>query len=134
MVGLDNEPDHHLAFENDKVRAFKVSVAPHTATLIHRHDRDYVFVSLGDADISNEIVGKSPFEVKLNDGQASFTKGGFAHLAKNLADTPFRNVTVELMQPAKGEVKQCDEKKESCEIARGNPCVVAGIVDCATSH
>lgn len=134
IVNLDNEPHHHFAMQNDKVRIFKVSVAPHTSTLVHQHDRDYVFVSLGKSDISNEVVGKAPVEVKLKDGQANFTKGGFAHLAKNLADTPFRNVTVELMQPAQGEVKHCDENSQACEIARDNPCVVAGIVDCATTH
>lgn len=134
IVDLDHEPHHHFAFQNDKLRVFKVSVAPHAATLVHQHDRDYIFVSLGDTDISNEVVGKAPVEVKLKDGDMAFSKGNFAHLAKNLAATPFRNVTIELLQPAKGEVKYCDPAKEVCDVVRGNPCVVGGIVDCATTR
>src|SRR5215472_3357066 len=70
IVDLDHEPAHHFAFQNEKVRVFKVSVPAHASTLVHQHDRDYIFVSLGDTDISNEIVGKSPVELKLKDGEA----------------------------------------------------------------
>jgi hypothetical protein len=34
--------------------------------------------------------------LQLKDGEARFTKGGFAHKAVNLSDKPFVNVTVEL--------------------------------------
>ena len=36
-VEITAEPSHHLAVENEYIRAFKVEVAPHTATLMHRH-------------------------------------------------------------------------------------------------
>jgi quercetin dioxygenase-like cupin family protein len=39
--------------------------------------------------------------LKLADGQTEFTPGNFAHIAKNLADTPFRNVTIEFLQDEK---------------------------------
>src|SRR5579864_7538914 len=100
VVDLDHEPHHHFFFQNDKVKVYKVSVAPHTSTLVHQHDRDYAFVSLGNTEISNEVVGRAPVDLKLKDGDVAFAKGGFAHLAKNLAATPFRNVTIELLRPA----------------------------------
>jgi quercetin dioxygenase-like cupin family protein len=68
---------------------------------MHRHRHDYLFVTLGDAHISNEVEGKSPVDLKLNNGEARFTNGNFAHIARNLSDQPFRNVTIELMQDDK---------------------------------
>lgn len=100
-VEITAEPSHHVALENSYVRAFKVEVAPHAATLMHWHRHDYIFVTLGDAHISNEVEGKSPVEAKLFDGDARFASGNFAHIARNLADTPFRNVTIELLKDEK---------------------------------
>ena len=100
-VALTAEPSHHLLLENDQVRVFRFDLAPHASTLLHRHGHDYVFVTLGDAHFSNEVQGKAPVEVTLPDGKTGFTPGDFAHRAKNLADTPFRNLTIELLQDDK---------------------------------
>lgn len=100
-VETTSEPSHQLALENEYVRVFKVEVPPHAATLLHRHRHDYIFVTLGDADISNEVEGKTPVEVKFTDGDTRFTEGNFAHVARNLSDQPFRNVTIELLQDEK---------------------------------
>lgn len=97
-VEVTAEPMHHLAVANEQVRVFQVEVAPHASTLLHRHGHDYLFVTLGEAHISNEVLGKPPVELKLPDGETRFTPGNFAHVARNLSDQPFRNVTVELMQ------------------------------------
>ena len=48
--------------------------------------------------MENDVLGKPPVRLQLQDGEARFTKGAFAHVAKNLAETPFRNVTVELLK------------------------------------
>jgi quercetin dioxygenase-like cupin family protein len=96
VVAITNEPSHHLALENEYVRVFKVEVAPHAATLMHRHDKDYVFVTLGDSELSNERQGEKPITLQLKDGETRFTRGGFAHIARNLSDKSFRNVTIEL--------------------------------------
>jgi quercetin dioxygenase-like cupin family protein len=100
-VAITAEPSHHLALDNEYVRVFKVEVAPHAATLMHRHNHDYIAVTIGDAHISNEVEGKSPVDVSLYDGGTGFTAGNFAHIARNLSDQPFRNVTIELMQDEK---------------------------------
>jgi quercetin dioxygenase-like cupin family protein len=97
-VEITAEPRHHLALENQYVRVFQVEVAPHDATLMHIHRHDYVYVTLGAADLSNEVKGKPPVEVKLQDGETRFSPGNFAHIARNLSDQPFRNVTIEIMQ------------------------------------
>jgi quercetin dioxygenase-like cupin family protein len=100
-VEITAEPSHHLVLENEYVRVFQVDVAPHASTLLHRHRHDYVVVTFGDARISNEVEGKPPVDVKFTDGDARFSAGNFAHVARNLADQPFRNVTIELMQDEK---------------------------------
>lgn len=100
-VEITAEPAHHLALANEQVRVFQVEVAPHAATLLHHHGHDYVFVTLGDSHVSNEVAGKPPVELKLSDGETRFTAGDFAHVARNLAGQPFRNVTIELVQDEK---------------------------------
>jgi quercetin dioxygenase-like cupin family protein len=97
-VEITAEPSHRLAIDNEYVRVFKVEVAPRAATQMHRHIHDYIYVTIGDAHLSNEVEGKPPVEVKLADGDTRFTAGNFAHIARNLSDQPFRNVTIELMQ------------------------------------
>jgi len=114
-VEITAEPSHHLAVENEYIRAFKVEVAPHTATLMHRHGHDYVYVTIGDAHLSNEVQGKPPADVRLSDGDTRFTPGNFAHVARNLADQPFRNVTIELMQDEKSRQTPSHWPEESGE-------------------
>ena len=99
VVPITQEPSHHLILENKYVRVFNVEVAPHFTTRVHRHDYDYVFVTLGDSDVSNERLNAEPVELKLKDGETHFTPGSFAHKAVNLADTPFHNITIEFVEP-----------------------------------
>ena len=114
-VEITAEPSHHLALDNEYLRVFEVEVEPHAATLMHRHRHDYVFVTLGDAHISNEVDGKSPVEVKFADGDTRFAPGNFAHIARNLGDVPFRNVTIEIMQDEKMRAAPTTWPEESGE-------------------
>jgi hypothetical protein len=83
-VEITAEPSHHLVVDNEYVRVFKVEVAPHIATLMHRHHHDYIFVTLGDSHLSNEVEGKPPADVRLADGDTRFAPGNFAHIARSL--------------------------------------------------
>jgi quercetin dioxygenase-like cupin family protein len=100
-VDITAEPHHHLVFENQLVRVFDVTVPSGETTLIHRHNHDYVYVTLGPADLDNRVEGKPPARVQLQDGETRFLAGNFAHAVRDLASTPFRNITVELLQDAK---------------------------------
>jgi quercetin dioxygenase-like cupin family protein len=97
---ITQEEHHHLVLENEYVRVFHVEVAPHSETLYHQHDMDYVFVTLGDSKVASERADGKSTTLELKDGETRFTKGGFAHKAVNLSDKPFVNVTVELKKPA----------------------------------
>jgi quercetin dioxygenase-like cupin family protein len=120
-VAITAESHHHLVLENDQVRVFLVEVAPHAETLMHRHGLDYVFVTLGTAEIENDVAGKPPVSLKLQDGETRFAAGGFSHAIKNLAEAPFRNVTIELLHgaaaPASAPAAGGDEKPR--ELAGG---------------
>src|SRR5438270_218906 len=68
-VPLTEEPSHHLFLQNEYVRVFKVEVAPHESTLMHQHDHDYVFVTLGDSQVLNAVRGKDRVERNLKAGE-----------------------------------------------------------------
>jgi hypothetical protein len=99
-VPVENEPHHHLVFENEYVRVFKVEVAPHEATLVHRHKRDYVVVTIGDAEVTNAVIGKEPKKWSFKDGDVTFLEASgeksFAHKALNEGGGIFLNFTIEL--------------------------------------
>lgn len=97
-VPVLEEPHHHLAVENEYIRAFKVEVAPHSETLMHRHDHDYAFVTIGEARVVNAPDGKAPVELTLADGETRFARAPLIHVARNLSDQPFRNITIEFLQ------------------------------------
>jgi len=102
------EPHHHLKIENEYVRVYYVEVPPHKDTQLHQHDHDYIYVSLGPSDVVNAIVNKPEIHLQLKDGETHFTRGGFAHVARNLADTPFRNITIELLKPQGNARNRCE--------------------------
>jgi len=99
-VEITAEPHHHLVFENAQIRAFYVDLAPHADTLMHWHRHDYIFVMLGATQIVNAVEGKDHVPAKLQDAQAGFTPGGFAHVVHN-QDQPFRNLTIEILEDDK---------------------------------
>src|SRR5689334_18473968 len=101
-VEITSEPSHHLVFQNEYVRVFNVTVAPRATTLVHRHNYDYLFVTLGESDVVSVRPGEKPVALKLKDGEVRFTPGNFAHAAVNQADRPFHNITIELLKPSSG--------------------------------
>ena len=82
-VEITSEPSHHLVFQNEYVRVFDVTVAPRATTLVHKHNYDYLFVTLGDSDVVSVRPGEKPVALKLKDGEVRFTPGNFAHAAIN---------------------------------------------------
>jgi hypothetical protein len=103
-VPISQEHHHHLVFENNYVRAYEVEVPAHETTLMHQHDRDYVYIVLGDSAVSNQVQGKASMKMQLPDTTVNFSKGPFAHIAGNDGSNAFRNITIELLKP-QGEAK-----------------------------
>ncbi len=103
-VSISQEHHHHLVIENAYLKAYEVEVPAHESTLLHQHDYDYIYVVLGGAQVTNAVEGKPEVEMYLPDTTVNFAHGPFAHVAGNVGDTPFRNVTISLLRP-QGEVK-----------------------------
>lgn len=102
---ITSEPGHRLVLSNAYTRVFKVEVPPHAATRLHLHRHSYLFVNLGQAEIENEVQGKAPAKMKLADGQTELAQGPFAHVIKDVGDTPFRNVTIEILRSPSAEAQ-----------------------------
>jgi quercetin dioxygenase-like cupin family protein len=100
-IEITAEPHHHLILQNNYVRAFRVEIPSGDTTLLHNHAHDYLFVSLGPAQISNQIVGKPVIYASVQEGQTVAADGRMTHAIHNTGATPFRNVTVELLQDEK---------------------------------
>ena len=101
-VELSAEPHHHLIFSNDQVRVYSVDVPPHAETLLHWHHHDYIAVAFGDTDVLALPQDKPSTEIKLRDAETIFVPAAATpHIARNLAATPFRNITVELLNDEK---------------------------------
>lgn len=98
-VDIADEPHHAHVFQNGYVQVYNVTVPPSDATLLHKHDHPYIYLTLGDADIINEIEGKPPMHLSLKDGTTRYTPGGFAHIARTEAGMLFHNITIVLARP-----------------------------------
>jgi hypothetical protein len=103
-VPISAEPDHHQVLSNDYVNAYDVEVPPKSATLMHQHLYDNIFVVLGAADITNSVEGKGPAHLRLIESTVNFGRAPYAQLLTNNGTKPFRNVIIEFVQP-QGEVK-----------------------------
>jgi uncharacterized cupin superfamily protein len=119
-VPVDKEPHHHLVFENEYVRVFKVEIPPHESTLVHRHSRDYVVVTIGDAEVTNAVVGKEPRRWPSKDGDVTFVEAAgeksFAHKAVNEGEKAFVNLTIEIKRSWNTAMRKC-EVPQRCERA-----------------
>ena len=124
-VEITAEPHHHLVLENKLIRAFAVNVAPGESSLLHRHGRDYLSISVGDAQIMNAKQGAQPVAASYKDGDTRFTPAGLVHAITNTGKTPFRNATVELLGPTTNP-KPCTEScavPAPCDSADKSSCV-----------
>ncbi len=118
-VPLSAEPHHHLVFENGYVRAYYVDVAPHSSTLRHRHDLPYFAVLLSGGSAPAPGAASAP-PLPGDAPRAIYSPTAVSHTVPNPADTPFRNVTVELLHPQGAARNRCQEvlpnqPREQCD-------------------
>jgi hypothetical protein len=93
-----NEPHHRLLFENSYVRVFRGSLEGHEATLLHQHDRPYVYVTLGSADFVSAEPGKPDVHVIMTAGQVMYSPGGFSHIIRTDGGFRLDGITIELLK------------------------------------
>jgi quercetin dioxygenase-like cupin family protein len=111
VVPIEQEPRHHLVFENEFVRAFAVEIAPHDRTLCHHHPHDYLLYVARGAEIVSAAREEEPKQLSYRDGECELAQAGLVHVVENLSETPFRNVVVELLPAAGGLRRGGDPKR-----------------------
>jgi hypothetical protein len=99
VIPLKSEPHHHLVLHNDFVNVYSVQVQPKDSVLLHKHEFDAVGIMLNDAEITVSGPGKPDSHQKVVGGQLRLQQAGYVHSTIIDANTPYRNVTVELLLP-----------------------------------
>ena len=97
-VEISGEPRHHPKFENEFVRIWDVTVPAGDATLWHAHRNDNVVITLADASLHLETLGRDATDAQWKFGEVRFSKATYVHRAMNVGSTPFHNFTIELLK------------------------------------
>jgi hypothetical protein len=108
-VPVVREPHHHTVYEDTRVRILDVQVESRGSTLLHRHDTDYVWVALGASRLADAVPGRPETHLQAADASIHFSRGGFAHVARNEGDRMFRDVMVDLLQPQTNPHNVCGD-------------------------
>jgi quercetin dioxygenase-like cupin family protein len=99
-VAVEQEPHHHVVFENQYVRVLEVSVRPGETTLFHRHSLDNVAVQLSDTTIKRQSAGGDWDTSPAKEGSVSFIAGAatpYVHRIANIGSTVFHVLDVEIL-------------------------------------
>jgi hypothetical protein len=102
------EPHHHLAYADSSLRVLRVRVPAHDTTLLHEHDPDYFWISLGPSTLINAKPGVADATITSADLSFHYSFGNFAHVARKPGNRPFDNLTVELLEPQTGVRNLCE--------------------------
>ena len=102
-VSIEEEPRHHLEFQNRFVRVFYVRIPPGDTTLFHTHEHDNVGIKLTAAELSDVVPGRVPEKNLFTQGAVGFGHypTPLTHRVKNVGSTPFLNIVVEVL-PSEG--------------------------------
>lgn len=123
-VAIAAEPLYKLVLENPRVRVLQAEIPAGKTTTFHRHEADYVLISLSPARVVERIAGKPARTANFAVGETQLVGGGLAHVLTNSGATPYRAVFVELLGAA-------GEPPPRTPGQRRNPCVypAGGITD-----
>lgn len=92
---VDSE-HYKVVFENDRVRAVRISYGPGEKSVMHYHPAG-VAVFLTDQKVKFTLPDGSTEEVETKAGEAGWVDAG-QHLPENLGDNPIELILVELKQ------------------------------------
>lgn len=122
VIPLDQEPHHHLVLQNPAVKVFHVELPSRDAFLMHRHDADEVAVLLGAATTVSASPGQADVLSISNAADVMFTRSGYTHSVRNIGQTAYRMVSIELLQQQTGTYSVCGKQlsdfKTECRAVR----------------
>ena len=109
-VPIEQEPAHRLVLQNEYVRVFEVWLPPGETTLWHVHLHDGVSVRLTDATIEDRPVVGQAKTFRLRWGEVTYgaTPTALTHQVRNVGDTTFHNVYIELLTPKEVSADRTD--------------------------
>ena len=107
VITTDEEPHHHLALKNDLVKVFEITLAPRDAFLMHRHDNDDVSIVVGDATTVSTTPGQADILRISKAGEINFARSGRAHSVRNIGQTAYRSVSIDLLHTQTGARNLC---------------------------
>lgn len=89
-------PGHALVLENERVRVYRLILAPGQETEVHTHALRSLGVAVSEGVISFRAPGKKSKTVKFQPGEFQWHEGGTKHSLKNVGTVPFEAVDIEL--------------------------------------
>jgi hypothetical protein len=99
-LDMATEPHHKLLLENDKVRAFLVTLPPRQETPLVEHKHNFLTVTLNDSEIVTWNQGESPImHFRFAQGETRFLVSGVTRGMRNDGEAEYRNVTIEFLDP-----------------------------------
>ena len=98
-VPVDQEPQHHIAFENRFVRVLDVTFPPGYVTRWHEHDRDNVSVRITTGPTKTDVPGTDSASQESPVGRVAYYAGTppYSHRITNVGQTTIRILDVELL-------------------------------------
>jgi quercetin dioxygenase-like cupin family protein len=94
---LPKQAGREPVFENDRVRAYRLSLAPGESTAVHRHPLPGLAIMLTPGEIEVTTEGKTtPDRLKVATADARWRAGAVTHSIKNVGQTRFEAVDIEL--------------------------------------
>jgi quercetin dioxygenase-like cupin family protein len=99
-VAVEQEPHHHIVFENQYVRVLDVVVNPGDTTLFHTHSLDNLAVQLSDAMIKRQYPGQPWVDAPAKEGSVGFNAGTqkpYTHRITNAGTSVFHVLDIEIL-------------------------------------
>ncbi len=119
-VPVEDEPNHKTVFQNEYIRAYRVTLEPGQSTQVHKHSYDDVAVRLSDSRITQDQPGMpkgQPTDEKAGQVSArTISAHPLIHRVNNVGKTTFDVMDVEVLKRPEGE-----ETKAIAAVAAENP-------------
>lgn len=93
---LAGRPGQTLVLENDRVRVYRLVLAPGQSTETHTHALRGLGVAISEGKIAFGVPGEKSKAVKFKPGDYLWHEGGITHSLRNVGPAPFEAVDIEL--------------------------------------
>lgn len=104
-----NRVGDRIVFEDDRVRVWELALEPGSQSHVHQHPHDYLMICIEGDRIAAEASpgqhepygpGGDHVDIPTHPGHVVFVEGGVTENAINSGTKRYRNLIVELLQPA----------------------------------